>query len=124
MADFFVVKREHLDIPALYSPTDRYKYFYGINWRAALAFLFALIPAMPGLAYNVNPDVEIGGAIYIANMNWYYGICVAFVSYSVLSLIWPASQSLVKNMIEDMENTRPVTQEEKDDVSVVVAAKS
>jgi NCS1 family nucleobase:cation symporter-1 len=31
IADFYLVKSQHLDIPALYHPQGRYKYHYGIN---------------------------------------------------------------------------------------------
>jgi NCS1 family nucleobase:cation symporter-1 len=121
VADFFVVKRQRLDIVALYNPHGRYRFYKGINWRALLAFVFALGPAMPGLAYNVNPEVDIGRAIYISYMNWYYGITVAFVSYSLLSLIWPAKGLLVPHMIEGIESGLDAPEEGKQD-SVVVSS--
>lgn len=104
IADFYLVKRRNLDIPALYQPHARYRYHWGINWRALAALVCSIIPCMPGLAYNVNPDVQIGGAIYISNFNWYYGIFVAFGVHAALSLIWPAKESLVPCMIESIDN--------------------
>lgn len=104
VADFFVVKRQHLDIPALYEPHGRYRFSrWGINWRALIALLVSIGPALPGLAYNVNSDVHIGGAIYINNFSWYYGFFVAFSVYSGLSLLWPDQESLVPCMIESIE---------------------
>ncbi|KIW99779.1 uncharacterized protein Z518_10707 [Rhinocladiella mackenziei CBS 650.93] len=104
VADFFVIKRQHLDIPALYQPHGRYRFCYGVNWRALVALVVSITPALPGLAYNVNPNVHIGGAIYISQFNWYYGFFVSFISYSVLSLIWPARDSLVPCMIESIDD--------------------
>ncbi|KAK7906064.1 hypothetical protein LTR67_000790 [Exophiala xenobiotica] len=104
IADFFVVKKQHLDIPALYQPHGRYRYHAGVNWRALVALLVSIVPALPGLANSVNPDVPIGGAIYIVQFNWYYGIVVAFGAYAGLSLIWPAKESLVPCMIESCEH--------------------
>ncbi|KAF1813557.1 putative uracil permease [Eremomyces bilateralis CBS 781.70] len=104
IADFYVVKRQHLDIPALYQPQGRYRYDYGINWRALVALMCSIVPALPGLAKNVNPDVKIGGAEYLNNFSWYYGIVVAFVVYSGLSLIWPAREALVPRMIESIDD--------------------
>ena len=93
-----------LDIPALYHPQGRYRYHYGINWRALTALVFAILPALPGLAYNVNPNVSVGGAKYLAKFNWYYGFFVAFFLHAALSLIWPARETLVPCMIESMDD--------------------
>lgn len=38
-SDFWLVKNQHIDVPALYDPAGRYSYTWGINWRAAVAFL-------------------------------------------------------------------------------------
>jgi NCS1 family nucleobase:cation symporter-1 len=61
---------------------------------------FALGPTLPGLAYNVNTNLEIGGAIYIADFNFYFGFFVASITYVVLSLCFPAKETLVPCMIE------------------------
>ncbi|KAI1616486.1 putative uracil permease [Exophiala viscosa] len=105
IADFYVVKRQHLDIPALYNPHGRYRYeFMGINWRALVALLLSIVPALPGLVYNVNPNVDIGGASYITQFNWYYTFFVSFIVHAGLSLIFPAKDTLVPYMIESIEN--------------------
>ncbi|KAK4949755.1 hypothetical protein LTR10_011597 [Elasticomyces elasticus] len=105
IADFYVVKRQHLDIPALYQPQGRYRYeFLGINWRALVALLLSIVPALPGLVYNVNPNEDIGGAIYIAQFNWYYTFFVSFIVHAGLGLIFPAKETLVPCMIESVEN--------------------
>ncbi|KAL2209492.1 putative uracil permease [Sarocladium strictum] len=114
IADFYVVKRMKLDLPALYQPHGRYRYTYGINWRAALALVCAIGPTLPGLAYNVNPNLDIGGAMYIANFNWYYGIIVAFVVYSAASLIMPAKETLVESHMIDGTHLDAEYIEEKD----------
>lgn len=101
IADFYIVKRRSLDLPGLYQPHGRYRYQHGLNWRAAVAILVSVVPAIPGLAYNVNPSIDIGGAIYIANFNWYYGIIVAAVTYMTLSMLLPATETLVSCMIEE-----------------------
>ncbi|KIV93343.1 hypothetical protein PV10_04560 [Exophiala mesophila] len=104
ITDFYIVKRQRLDLPALYQPHARYRYIAGVNWRAMAALLCSIIPALPGLAYNVNPNVDIGGAIYISQFNWYYGIVVASVVYGATSLIWPATETLVPCMIDSIDD--------------------
>ncbi|KAF5641681.1 ncs1 allantoate transporter [Fusarium sp. NRRL 25303] len=101
ISDFYIVKRMKLDLPALYQPHGRYRYNYGLNWRAVLALVCAIGPTLPGLAYNVNSTLDIGGAMYIANFNWYYGIIVAFAVYSVASLVAPAKETLVESHMID-----------------------
>jgi nucleobase:cation symporter-1, NCS1 family len=36
--DYWIVRNRKIDIPALYDPYGRYRYWYGINWRDMLAF--------------------------------------------------------------------------------------
>lgn len=101
IADFYVVKRGCLDLPALYNPHGRYRYTAGMNWRAALALACAIAPTLPGLAYNVTPTLDIGGAVYVANISWYYGFSVAFGIYSAVRLLFPATETLVSHMVDD-----------------------
>ena len=54
-ADYWVIKRRQIDVPALYDPYGRYRYYNGINWQGALAFVLAVAPNLPGLAYSINP---------------------------------------------------------------------
>lgn len=98
-ADFFVVKRQMLDVPALYDPKGRYAYSYGTNWRAIVALVAALGPTLPGLIHAVNPMIDIGGAEYIADFNWYYGIAISSIAYSALSLMLPVEETLVPYMV-------------------------
>jgi len=71
-----------------------------VNWRALVALAASIVPCLPGLAYNVNSNVEIGGAAYLIQFNWYYGFFVAFACYVAASLVFPANETLVPCMIE------------------------
>lgn len=102
ISDFYIIKRRALDVPGLYQPKGRYSYRHGINWRALVALLLAVGPTLPGLAYNVNPKLDIGGALYIANFNWYYGIVVAAATYTTLSFVFPAAETVIPFMIEGL----------------------
>lgn len=98
-SDFFLVKYRCLDIPALYDPKGRYQYQYGVNWRAVVALAVALGPTLPGLIKAVNAAIAIGGADYIVNFNWYYGIVSSSIVYYLLSLAIPAEETLVPYMV-------------------------
>ncbi|RMZ84535.1 hypothetical protein DV737_g1181, partial [Chaetothyriales sp. CBS 132003] len=100
IVDFFIITKQAIDVPALYHSKGRYSYYHGINLRALIALFIAIVPALPGLAYNVNPSVDAGGAIYIANFNWYFTFFLAAICYTAMSLIWPAKDNLAPEMIE------------------------
>lgn len=94
-ADYWVIKKKHIDIPSLYRRHGRYRYKYGINWRAAVAFLISVTPNLPGMAKSVNPSLNIGTGGYIYDFNYLWGFTVAFVLYSGVSLVWPARETLL-----------------------------
>ena len=95
-SDYWLVKRQNIDVPALYDPHGRYRYNSGVNWRAAIAFLVAVAPLLPGLAYSINPgSTNIStGAKHLYTFDWLYGFVVSIFLYTSLSLIFPAKESL------------------------------
>jgi NCS1 family nucleobase:cation symporter-1 len=97
-SDYWLVKRRRVDVPALYRARGRYRYNkYGINWRAAIAFLVSVVPNIPGMAATVNPDLagKIGGAGKIYDMFYLWGYSSAFAVYTGLSYAFPANETLV-----------------------------
>lgn len=99
ISDYFVVKHRAIDVPALYDPYSRYRYWRGINFRAVVALLAAVAPNLPGLAHDVTPSLDIGGAVYIYYLNYAVGFGLAAVIYVLLSVAFPAKDSLVPNTI-------------------------
>lgn len=107
-ADFWVAKRRHIDVPALYRRHGRYRYnAAGTNWRAVVAFLVSLVPNLPGMAASVTPSLTkgVGGAEYIYDMFYIWGFSSAFLVYSVLSYFFPARETLVEKTIHDDTET-------------------
>lgn len=101
-ADYWIVKKTHVDVPALYKARARYRYNEaGTNWRAVAAFLISVVPNLPGMAASVNPSLEsgIGGSRYIYDMFYIWGFTSAFVSYSVLSHFFPEPSTLIEETI-------------------------
>lgn len=64
-ADYFLVKRRMIDIPALYDPNGRYRFYKGWNWRAFVALLLAIAPNLPGMINAIQPNIAIGNIRYI-----------------------------------------------------------
>ena len=63
--DFFVVKRQKLDIYELYRPDGIYRFSKGWNWRAYIALACGIAPNMPGMINAINSSVSIGNIKYL-----------------------------------------------------------
>lgn len=99
-ADYWITKKTHIDVPALYRPHGRYRYNnLGTNWRAVVAFLVSVVPNIPGMAQSVNSEIDAGGAKYIYYMFYIWGFTSAFVIYVVLSHFWPNEATLIPETI-------------------------
>lgn len=101
--DYWVIKKRAIEVPALYRRYGRYSYgnAAGTNWRAAIALLIGIVPNLPGMAAAVNTSLDIGGAAYIYDIFYLYGFTSTFVVYAVLSLVFPAPDTLVPYTIHE-----------------------
>jgi NCS1 family nucleobase:cation symporter-1 len=100
-SDFWLVKKHAVDVPSLYRPHARYAYTKGVNWRAAVALVVSVAPNMPGMINAVNPKIDIGGASYIYDVNYFWGFTSAAVLYTALSWLFPARETLIEHAIHD-----------------------
>ena len=46
ICDYWVLRRQRLDLAALFDPKGKYSYSGGWNWRAVAAFFLAVAPAV------------------------------------------------------------------------------
>ncbi|KAE9367041.1 NCS1 nucleoside transporter family [Stipitochalara longipes BDJ] len=124
-SDYWLVKKQHIDVPALYDPNGRYHYWNGINWRALLALVVAVSPNLPGLGYSIgtpadtslpNPVHISAGARHLYTFDWLFGFVTSIFVYTVLSYLVPAKDTLVQHTVygheivdegtpSDIENT-------------------
>lgn len=109
VADYWLIKRQRLDLPALYDPHGRYRYWYGINWQGMVAFVLGMSPNLPGLAHSITPKASpvSAGAQHIYDFGWLYGFTSSIFIYTVLNLIWPWKAALVKESVMDVLEGRP-----------------
>ena len=63
--DFFLVKRQKLDIYELYRPDGIYRFTKGWNWRSYIALFCAIAPNLPGMINSINTAVNIGNIKYL-----------------------------------------------------------
>lgn len=64
-ADYFLIQRRNMDIPAMYDPNGRYRFTKGWNWRAFVALLLAIAPNLPGMMNAIQPNIKLGNIRYI-----------------------------------------------------------
>ncbi|KAJ7616013.1 permease for cytosine/purines, uracil, thiamine, allantoin-domain-containing protein, partial [Roridomyces roridus] len=87
LSPFYIVQHKHFDLAALYhGESSRYWFTYGVNWRAILAFVLALVPSLPGFTAKINTGFDIPvGAKYIFALVWPVGVFVGGACYLLLS---------------------------------------
>ncbi|KAF9779792.1 NCS1 nucleoside transporter family [Thelephora terrestris] len=99
ISDYYLVHKCQVDVPAMYDPNGRYRYTYGINWRAALALVVAVPPLLPGLINSINPDIYIGRASHLFHIAWLFGFFVASGVYTAVSLVFPAKETFLVDQV-------------------------
>jgi nucleobase:cation symporter-1, NCS1 family len=106
-SDYWLIKKQHMDVPALYNPNGRYRYNQvGINPRAFFAFIIAVGPNLPGLAYSINSSVNISdGAKHLYTFDWLFGFVTSIIVYTGLSYIWRPKKQLVPHTIYNISET-------------------
>ncbi|KAI0975204.1 uridine permease-like protein Fui1 [Xylaria arbuscula] len=105
-SDYWLVKHQNIDIPALYDPHGRYRYTGGCNWRAAVAFIVPVAPLLPGLGLSISgPEVVHinAGLTHLYTFNWMFGFVVSIVLYTGLSYLFPAREALVRETVWDLD---------------------
>ncbi|PSK56743.1 hypothetical protein B9Z65_6367 [Elsinoe australis] len=105
LVDYWVVKRRRFDVPGLYDPNGRYRYWRGVNWQGAVAFLVACVPNLPGLARSITPGrvVISAGAGNLYAFGWLYGFTSSMVVYAVLWKVVPWKEAVVEETIDGVE---------------------
>ena len=92
IADYFVVRRRELDIPALYDPNGCYRYSGGWSLVAIAAFALAVLPSLPGFLAQVgwiDPARVPHLLIALYGYAWFAGFAIAFVAYLLLRKLAP-----------------------------------
>jgi NCS1 family nucleobase:cation symporter-1 len=110
-ADYWLVHKQNIDVPALYNPDGRYRYWNGINWIALLTLLVSVCPNLPGLGYSIGMRSDGTSSAHISKgaqnlytFDWLFGFSTSIVLYTVLSLIFPQKQTLLDHTIFGTES--------------------
>jgi nucleobase:cation symporter-1, NCS1 family len=84
------LRRQRLDLVALFDPKGRYSYGSGFNWRALAALTLAIVPVVPGfIKAATTPDFN--GQVQNPNFfdtlytyAWFVTFALGFVIYYAL----------------------------------------
>ncbi|KIY46588.1 hypothetical protein FISHEDRAFT_75507 [Fistulina hepatica ATCC 64428] len=90
---YYLIHNCKVDVPAMYDPHGRYKYWNGINWRALVAMLCATPVTLPGLAETINPSISVGKVSHIYDIGWLYSFFCSAIIYGTLSYAFPAQET-------------------------------
>ena len=89
IADYWVLRRQNLSLPDLFSVDGRYSYGgRGTNWRAVAALVLAVLPVAPGFfraattAGGQVPDPGFFDTLY--TYAWFVTFALSFVVYLIL----------------------------------------
>jgi NCS1 family nucleobase:cation symporter-1 len=96
ICDYWVLRRQRLDLAELFRPGGRYSYANGFNWRALTAFAAAVAPVVPGFLRAAStenfsgslPDPTLSDTLY--TYAWFVTFGLGFFIYYVLMTNHPS----------------------------------
>ena len=88
IADYWIVKRQQLDLRDLFSVNGRYTYSNGINWKAISALVLAVLPVIPGfIRAATTPGGQIADPNFFDKLYtyaWFVTFALSFAFYLIL----------------------------------------
>ena len=89
ICDYWVLRRQTLDLPGLFDPAGLYSYSKGINWRAMASLGIGVLPVVPGFlraATTPGGQVAVPGVFdTLYTYAWFVTFGLGFVLYWLLS---------------------------------------
>ncbi len=93
IADYFVIRRQQLDVEDLYNARGRYAYTGGVNWRAIVATAVAVAPSVRGFgrALARSGGAQLPHTVWdtLYDAAWFVGFGTAAVVYVTLMIVAP-----------------------------------
>ncbi len=84
IADYFVYRKRHLNVSALYQANGEYHFRRGFSIVALISLVAGALPSLPGFLVNIKvlPVESIPPALaHLYNYAWFIGFAVAFAIY-------------------------------------------
>jgi NCS1 family nucleobase:cation symporter-1 len=99
IADYWVIRRQRLDVRDLYRLDGRYAYSHGVNWRAIAALVLAVLPVLPGFLHAAaTPGGQVANPTFFDRLYtyaWFVTFGLSFTVYLILMRTRTTSEDLV-----------------------------
>ena len=90
ICDYWVIRKQRLDLEGLFDPHGPYSYGNGFNWRALAALVIAIVPVVPGfLRAATTPGGRVSNPAFFDHLYtyaWFVTFALGFVIYYVLTV--------------------------------------
>ena len=89
IADYYILRRRHLHLAALYREYGEYRYTNGFSLIALISLIVAVLPNLPGFLVTVkllDPASVPPFLVRLYDYAWFVGFIIAFVVY--LAMRW------------------------------------
>jgi len=81
ITDYYILKKQKLNLDEMYKTRGIYYYSYGFNWRAFAAFFLGLTPLLPGFAKSIDNNLDVGGSWKVYTFAWLFGFTASSLTY-------------------------------------------
>jgi NCS1 family nucleobase:cation symporter-1 len=89
ICDYWVIRKQQLDLEGLFDPRGPYSYGNGFNWRAMVALVVAIAPVVPGfLRAAATPGGQVTNPTFLDHLYtyaWFVTFALGFIIYYVLT---------------------------------------
>jgi NCS1 family nucleobase:cation symporter-1 len=90
ICDYWVIRKQNLSLKDLFLENGIYRYSNGINWRAVIAMIVAIVPVVPGfLRAATTPGGAVAAPNFFDNIYtyaWFVTFAISSVIYFVLMM--------------------------------------
>lgn len=88
ICDYWVIRKQKLNLEGLFDPHGPYSYGTGFNWRAIVALFVAIAPVVPGFLRAASTPGKIVDPTFLDTLYtyaWFVTFALGFVIYYVLT---------------------------------------
>lgn len=99
LCDYFLIRKQELNIDDLYKKDGEYAYFKGFNIAALTAFIIGVLPNIPGFFHRIGMMKEISPFFEtIYSFAWFVGLPLAGLVYYIMMKLNLTGSKKVQNV--------------------------
>jgi nucleobase:cation symporter-1, NCS1 family len=89
ICDYWIIRKQHLDLAALFDPGGQYSYSKGTNWKAVIILVVSIAPVVPGfIRAATTPGGQVAQPTFFDTLYiyaWFVTFALGFVLYFATS---------------------------------------